>query len=92
MGELMKSLKEIGDSTYIIIDSPPVFSTVEPVLLSKMVDGVILVIMAERTPRLAIRKAVNSLDKQKILGVVFNQKDLKPSKYYSEYYYKYYKK
>lgn len=56
-----------------------------------MVDAIILVIMAERTPRLAIRKAVNFFDKQKILGVVFNQKELKPSKYYSEYYYKYYK-
>jgi capsular exopolysaccharide synthesis family protein len=91
MAELMTSLREFGEDTYLIIDSPPVLSTSEPILLSKMVDGVILVIMAERTPRGAIRKAVNSFDKQKLLGVVFNQKELKPSKYYSEYYYKYYK-
>ncbi|MCJ7495851.1 MAG: CpsD/CapB family tyrosine-protein kinase [Deltaproteobacteria bacterium] len=91
MAELMTSLREFGEDTYLIIDSPPVLSTSEPILLSKMVDGVILVIMAECTPRGAIRKGINSFDKQKILGVVFNQKELKPSKHYSEYYYRYYK-
>ena len=92
MGELLAALRAFGEDTYIIIDSPPVLSTSEPILLSKLVDGVILVVMAERTPRGAIRKAVNLFDKQKMLGVIFNQKELKPSKYYSDYYYKYYKK
>jgi len=86
MTELITSLREFGEDTYVIIDSPPVLATSEPILLSKMVDGVILVVMAERTPRGAIRKALNSFDKEKILGVVFNQKELKPSKHYSEYY------
>jgi len=92
MGEFMKSLKEIGDSTYMIIDSPPVFSTTEPVLLSKMVDGVIFVVMAGRTPKEAISRATKSLDREKIIGVVFNQTELKPSSYYSKYYYRYYRK
>jgi non-specific protein-tyrosine kinase len=84
MGEFMKSLKEIGDSTYMIIDSPPVFSTTEPVLLSKMVDGVIFVVMAGRTPKEAISRATKSLDREKIIGIVFNQTELKPSSYYSK--------
>ena len=92
MGEFMKSLKEIGDSTYMVIDSPPVFSTTEPVLLSKMVDGVIFVVMAGRTPKEAISRATKSLDREKIIGIVFNQTELKPSSYYSNYYYRYYRK
>ena len=92
MGEFMKSLKEIGDSTYMIIDSPPVFSTTEPVLLSKMVDGVIFVVMAGRAPKEAISRATKSLDREKIIGIVFNQTELKPSSYYSNYYYRYYRK
>ncbi|HMK52740.1 MAG TPA: CpsD/CapB family tyrosine-protein kinase [Thermodesulfobacteriota bacterium] len=92
MGEFMKSLKEIGDSTYMIIDSPPVFSTTEPVLLSKMVDGVIFVVMAGRAPKEAISRATKSLDREKIIGIVFNQTELKPSSYYSKYYYRYYRK
>jgi len=92
MGELFKSLNEFGDNSYIIVDSPPIVSTTEPTLLSKMVDGIILVIMAERTPRETIRRAVKSIDRQKIIGVVFNQINLKPSHYYSKYYYRYYRK
>ena len=92
MTQLLTFLHEFGEDTYTVIDSPPVLSASETILLSKMVDGIILVVMADRTPQGAVRKAVKALDKPKIVGVVFNQKELKPSKYYSEYYYKYYKK
>src|SRR4030043_2414268 len=86
MGELLKSLKEFGDNTYIVIDSPPIMSTSEPTLLSKMADGIILVIRSGRTPRESIQRAIKCIDHQKIIGVVFNRIDLKPSGYYSEYY------
>jgi non-specific protein-tyrosine kinase len=92
MGELLKSLNEFGDNIYTIIDCPPIISTAEPSLFSKIVDGIILVVMADRTPRETIQRAIKSIDRQKIIGVVFNQIDLKPSSYYSEYYYKYQRK
>lgn len=88
----MKSLNEVGENTYIIIDSPPVISTTEPVLLSRMVDGIILVVRADRTPKGTVQRALKSIDHQKIIGVVFNQVDLKPSSYYSKNYYRYYRK
>ena len=88
----MESLREQGDNTYIIIDSSPIISTIEPTLLAKMIDGIILVVMAGRTPRETIQRAVKLIDRQKIIGVAFNQIDLKPSHYYSKYYYKYYRK
>jgi Mrp family chromosome partitioning ATPase len=89
MGELLTSLFESGDNTYIIIDSPPIISATEATLLSKMVDGIILVVRADRTPRESMQRAVKSLDRQKIIGVVFNQVEMKPSSYYSKYYYRY---
>jgi capsular exopolysaccharide synthesis family protein len=92
MGEMLKSLNKSEDNTYIIIDSSPIISTTEPMLLSKMVDGVIFVIMADRTPKEAISRAMKGLDHQKIIGIVLNQIDLKPSSYYSKYYYNYYRK
>jgi capsular exopolysaccharide synthesis family protein len=92
MEELLHFLRNFGEDTYTLIDSPPIISASEPILLSRMVDGVILVVMAEKTPRAAIRKAINGISKEKMLGVVFNQKELKATKYYSEYYYKKYKK
>ncbi len=90
MGELLRTLKQNGDPTYIVIDSPPIISTSEPTLLSKMVDGIILVVMAGQTPRESIKRTIKSIDKEKIIGVVFNQIDLKPLSYYSHNYYKYY--
>ena len=92
MGELLKSLNKLGDNTYILIDSPPIISATEPTLLSKIVDGIILVVRADRTPRETIQRAVKSIDRQKIIGIVFNQIDIKSSHYYSKYYYKYYRK
>jgi len=92
MGELLKSLNELGDNIYTIIDCPPIISTTEPSLFSKIVDGIILVVVADRTPRETIQRAVKSIDRQKIIGIVFNQIDLKPSGYYSKYSYKYYRK
>ncbi len=92
MGELFKSLKESEDSSYIVIDSSPIVSTTEPALLSKMVDGIILVVIADRIPRETIHRAIKSIDRQKIIGVVFNQIDMKPSHYYTKNYYKYYRK
>ncbi len=91
MGEFLKSLSESEDNSYVILDSPPIVSTTEPILLSRMVDGIVFVIMADRTPKQSVSRSIKSIDRQKIIGVVFNQIDLKPTSYYSKYYYKYYR-
>ena len=92
MSELFRSLRELKDDTYVIIDSSPIISTSEATLLSKLVDGIILVVMGARAPRESVRRAVKSIDRQKIIGIVFNQIDINPSSYYSKYYYRYHKK
>ncbi len=94
MGELLQTLREYGDNTYIVIDSPPIMATPDPTLLSKMVDGIVLVIRAGYTSRESVQSAIKSIDREKIIGVVFNQINIKPSTYSSEYYryYQYYRK
>jgi protein-tyrosine kinase len=92
MTELLASLREFGEDTYTIIDSPPILATSEPSMLSKMVDAVILVVRADQTPRESIRRAVQNIDRQKIVGIVFNQVELKSMGYYSKYYHRYYGK
>lgn len=90
MSELLVSLREFGNDTYVIIDSPPILSTADPTLLSKLVDGIVLVVMGNRTPGETIRRAIRSIDRQKIIGIVFNQIDIKPSSYYYSKHYHYY--
>jgi capsular exopolysaccharide synthesis family protein len=94
MEELLQSLRGFGDNTYIVIDSPPIIATADPSLLSKMVDAVILVVRAGYTSRESIQNAIKSIDRQKIIGVVFNQIGIKPSAHSSEYYryYQYYRR
>jgi receptor protein-tyrosine kinase len=86
MQELLASLREFGDETFVIIDSPPVHATSDPAVLSKMVDSIVFVTMADRTPRESVKRAITSLGREKIIGVVFNQKETASSlKYYSSY-------
>ena len=94
MAELIETLKKSGDNTYVVIDSSPIIATADPSLLSKMVDAVILVVRAGYTSRESIQNAIKLIDRQKIIGVVFNQMGIKPSTYSSEYYryYQYYRR
>jgi non-specific protein-tyrosine kinase len=92
MKELLGNLRERAGDTYIIIDSPPVLLASEALIFSQFVDGILLVVMAGRAPKRVIYKAVDSMNREKIIGVIFNQKNLKPSKYYSNYYHQYYRK
>ena len=88
MKELLKNLLDWGEKTYILIDAPPVLATSEPMIFSKLVDGIILVVMSDRAPKKSVRKALDTVGREKIIGLVFNQINLKPPKDYSEYYYR----
>jgi len=72
MGELLSVLR--SHFTHIVIDSPPIASFTDGVLLSSMVDGVLLVIHAEKSARAVVRRAKQFLDDvgARIFGVVFN--------------------
>jgi protein-tyrosine kinase len=92
MKDLIKTVREYNDDQFILIDSPPVLSASEPLLISEWVDGIILVIMAGQVPKPAVRRVIDTLGREKIIGVVFNQKKLKPVKHHYDRYYSYYKK
>ena len=61
----------------MIIDTPPLVPVVDSALLARLVDGVLLVVAANRTPRKLLEEALNQLDAAKVLGIVFNS-DSKP--------------
>jgi capsular exopolysaccharide synthesis family protein len=92
MKSLIKTLKDMDEETFILIDSPPILAASEPLMLSEWVDGAILVVMADQATRGVIKKAFRAINPQKVIGIVFNNKNLKPSKSYSDYYYGYHKK
>jgi capsular exopolysaccharide synthesis family protein len=87
MRNLIETLKVQDAHRYIIIDSPPIIVTTEPVILSEMVDGIILVVLAAKTPRDLVQRAIESIEKEKILGIVLNQIKPEPSSYSYKHHY-----
>ncbi len=67
----------------VIIDTSPILSTPDPLVLGRLVDGVIMVVRAGKTPRGCLAEALTSLGSNKIVGVVLNGAELgMDSRYY----------
>jgi exopolysaccharide/PEP-CTERM locus tyrosine autokinase len=79
MESLINELKSRYSDRYIIFDSTPLLATSEPEILSKLVDGILIVVRAGETPRETVKQAISSLEKEKILGVVLNDVQFKSS-------------
>ena len=69
----------------VILDSPPVQAVTDAVVLSKLVDGVILVVRADKTLREDIRRSVKHIHDVggPIFGVIVNDVNTSDRSYYS---------
>jgi len=70
---------------YLIIDTPPVLSVTDAVLLSKLADSTVLVIRAGVTSKAALRRVCDVLDHvdARTIGMVLNAADAhEPDQYY----------
>jgi capsular exopolysaccharide synthesis family protein len=86
----MKRLLDIVGETfnYIVIDSPPIASFTDGVLISSLVDGVLLVVQGGKTSRQVVKRTRQMLHEigAKIIGVVLNKADVRSSDYYYYHY------
>jgi len=71
---------------YIVLDTPPLLPVFDSALLAKSVDGVLIVVSANQTPRKLLGEALNMLDAAKVLGIVFNRDERPLFGYYNAYY------
>lgn len=77
----------------VLIDSPPIVAVTDSVLLSRFVEGVVLVIQVGVTARDVIANSIRQLQdvQAHVLGAVLNAVNIgKDSYYYYQYYYYYY--
>ena len=74
LGEMLARLRPEYD--FVVLDSPPVNQYADASVLASKVDGVILVIEADRTPLAEAEAAKRQLERvgARILGVVLNRK------------------
>ncbi len=91
MANLLKKLQ--NKFTHVVVDSPPIASFTDGVLIASMVDGVILVVNSGKSSRQVVRRSRQLLMDigAKIFGVVLNNVNLRSSDnyyYYQSYYHR----
>jgi len=79
LGTLFEEARRLFD--YIIVDTPPLIPVPDCRLISRWVDGLILVVAAHRTPRRILEEGLNLIDADKVLGLVFNGERRPPAGY-----------
>ena len=89
MTEIFEKIKFYYD--IVIVDSAPVIPVSDPMLISSVLDGVVLVMLAGRTPRNVSLRAKNILldANANLLGVVVNNMSEVLPYYYDYRYYGY---
>jgi capsular exopolysaccharide synthesis family protein len=91
MASLLKVLQK--RFTHVVIDSPPIASFTDGVLIASLVDGVIMVVHAGRSSRQVVRRSRQLLQEigAKIFGVVLNNVNINTKEnyyYYQSYYHR----
>ena len=79
--------------THVVVDSPPIASFTDGVLIGSVVDGVLLVVHSGKSSRQVVKRARQFLQEvgAKIFGVVLNNANLRAQDdyyYYQSYYYR----
>jgi len=87
-GEMQRALGHVRGYDFIIIDSPPVNVVADPLVLSAYVDGVLVVVEANRTSRNMVRQAGARLREMDapVLGAVVNKLNMQTAGYGYNYY------
>ena len=85
MQALLKHCGEIYD--FVVIDSPPILSVTDGVILARDSDAVVLVVRHGKSSKHVVRRARDLLVRSgaPITGVVLNAVDLKSPEYYGYY-------
>jgi len=83
--QLLESLKETAD--LVIIDTPPLLPASDAAVLSRVVDGTLVVVDAKRTRRrqLADSLEILALAGGKVVGIVLNKSMSRKVAAYGEY-------
>jgi capsular exopolysaccharide synthesis family protein len=57
---------------YVLLDTPPLVPVFDAAVLARAVDGVVMVVAADRTPRRMLAAALDLLEPSSVIGIVFN--------------------
>jgi capsular exopolysaccharide synthesis family protein len=70
LSALFAALRQQFD--YVVVDTPPALPFPDVGILRNLVDGMLVVVRANRTPREQVRETLETIGAQRVLGVIFN--------------------
>ena len=89
-GRFAKMLETVSSSfDWVLLDATPMLPMADSTSLARLCDGVLVVVRDGYTRRKVLNKALETIDKSKLLGVVFNQASMgnvNYDRYYDAYY------
>ncbi len=86
MRDLVQELKHFYTNRYVIFDLPPLLTCADALTFAPLMDGVLVVIEAGRTPKEDIERCQGMLEKFRFLGFVLNKaEDVISQGYYYPY-------
>jgi polysaccharide biosynthesis transport protein len=71
---------------YVVLDTPPLVPVCDAAVMSRFVDGLLVVVAAHETTPKQLDEALSLLDESKTLGLVFNGDDRSRASKYDAYY------
>ena len=85
MGSLLERCRDIYN--YVVIDSPPILSVTDGVVLARQADAVVLIVRHGKSSKHVVRRARDLLLRSgaPITGIVLNAVDLNSPEYYGYY-------
>ena len=89
--ELANAFAERFD--WVLFDSPPVVAVADSVILSRLVEGAVLIVESGKTTRELLKRANRQLADvaAPVIGVILNAFDVRAEGYKYYYYYRYYR-
>jgi len=75
-----------GEYDFVVLDTPPLVPVCDAAVVSRLVDGLLVVVAAHETTRKQLGEALSLLDEAKTLGLVFNGDTPARSRKYDAYY------
>lgn len=72
MRHLLREMKSRYSDRYVIVDTPPPYITSETNAISRIVDGIIIVIRYGKTRKKSVEDIIDIYGRDKILGVIKN--------------------
>jgi protein-tyrosine kinase len=73
MGDLVKEMKTRYPDRFIIFDGSPFLSFADPLSFSRFMDGILLVVEAEKTSKKDVARVMELLRGKPVIGAIYNK-------------------